>query len=220
MKTINYKSQSAEAVNSAVAKKFTEVDVERVVNTIKSYLVNYTPSYLDKFGDCCICVEWDNFNEDDMRMLIEDGLFALSVRDTLYKKGTIVELSGFHVDDDGVYVTVDYDKMFNKVEVDEDNVYGIVEQLCTDMQEKMIECGNFMIGYKYAEPDYQGRPAEWFEDMIFVTKKSDLDEDGDYVWDDCEVFRIGDYFTYLVELMRGDIDVIAEIKDAIVEYMD
>ena len=107
-----------------------------------------------------------------------------------------------------------------KFEVDEDGVYGVVEQLCTDMEEKMIECGNFMIGYKYAEPDYQGRPAEWFEDMIFVTKKSDLDEDGDYVWGDCEIFRIGDYFTYVVELLRGDFDVIAEIKDAIVEYME
>ena len=89
--------------------------IERVVDTIEKYLGSYTPSYLDQFGDCCICIGWDNFNEDDMMMLIEDGIFDISVRDTLYEKGTIVELSGFLVYDDGVYVTVDYDKMFNKI---------------------------------------------------------------------------------------------------------
>ena len=89
--------------------------IERVVDTIEKYLGSYTPSYLDQFGDCCICIGWDNFNEDDMMMLIEDGIFDVSVRDTLYEKGTIVELSGFLVYDDGVYVTVDYDRMFNKI---------------------------------------------------------------------------------------------------------
>lgn len=89
--------------------------IERVADTIEKYLGNYTPSYLDQFGDCVITIYWDEFSDNDMKMLIEDNIFAMSVRDTLYDRGVIVNLSGFLVYDDGVYVTVDYDKMFNKV---------------------------------------------------------------------------------------------------------
>lgn len=89
--------------------------IERVADTIEKYLGSYMPSYLDKFGDCVITVYWDSFTEQDMKMLIENNIFAMSVRDTLYERGVIVNLSGFLVYDDGVYVTVDYDKMFNKV---------------------------------------------------------------------------------------------------------
>ena len=89
--------------------------IERVADTIEKYLGSYIPSYLDQFGDCCITIYWDEFSDDDMKMLIENDIFAMSVRDTLYERGVIVNLSGFLVYDDGVYVTVDYDKMFNKV---------------------------------------------------------------------------------------------------------
>lgn len=86
-------------------------DIDRVVNTIKSYLANYTPSYLDKFGDCVITIGWEEFSENDMQMLIEDDVFEGLVIDSLV--GEII--SDMLVYDDGVYVTVDYDKMFNKV---------------------------------------------------------------------------------------------------------
>lgn len=212
MKTINYKSQGAETVNSAVAQKFTEEDViNEVVGVINANLIeNYREGQK---------LDWSLFNDSTMEYLFANG------GPELYGKiiARVTQISDCLAYDDCFYVWY-YDVPAKndtpKFKVDEDDVYGIVEQLCTDMEGQMIECGNYMIGYKYAEPDFQGRPAEWFEDMIFVTKKSDLDEDGDYVWDDCEVFRIGDYFTYVVELLRGDFDVIAEIKDAIVEYMD
>ena len=86
-------------------------DIDRVVNTIKSYLANYTPSYLDKFGDCVITIGWDEFSENDMQMLIEDDIFEGLVIDSLVGEN----ISDMLVYDDGVYVTVDYDKMFNKV---------------------------------------------------------------------------------------------------------
>lgn len=86
-------------------------DVDRVVNTIKTYLANYTPSYLDQFGDCVITIDWDNFSEEDMQMLIEDDIFEGLVIDSLVGEN----ISDMLVYDNGVYVTVDYDKMFNKV---------------------------------------------------------------------------------------------------------
>ena len=86
-------------------------DIDRVVNTIKSYLANYIPSYLDQFGDCVITIGWDEFSENDMQMLIEDDIFEGLVIDSLVGEN----ISDMLVYDDGVYVTVDYDKMFNKV---------------------------------------------------------------------------------------------------------
>ena len=88
--------------------------IERVADTIEKYLGSYNPSYLDSFGECVITVYWDSFTEQDMKMLIENDIFAMSVRDTLYDRGVIQSLSGFLVYDDGVYVTVDYDKTFDK----------------------------------------------------------------------------------------------------------
>jgi hypothetical protein len=163
-------------------------------------------------------LDWTLFSDSTMEYLFANGGPELyeKIKNGV-KSRRIAEVLAY---DDCFYVWYDEEPAKNDAPcLDEDDVYAVVEQLCTDMQEKMIECGDFMIGYKYAEPDFQGRSAEWFEDMIFVTKKSDLDENGDYVWDDCEVFRIGDYFTFVVELLRGDFDVIADIKDAIVECM-
>lgn len=99
--------------------------IERVADTIEKYLLNYTSSYLDQFGDCVITVYWDYFSENDMKMLIENSIFALAVRDTLYERGVIENLDDFLVYDDGVYVTVDYDKIFNK-----GNVLNILRREC------------------------------------------------------------------------------------------
>ena len=107
----------AENVGSGFGDMYWDMvsESERVADTIENYLKNYTPSYLDQFGDCVITVYWDEFNDEDMNRLIEDDNFAMSVRDSLYRRGLFEKLSDFLVYDDGVYVTVDYDRMFNKV---------------------------------------------------------------------------------------------------------
>lgn len=94
-----------------------EDDIKRVADTIENYLKNYTPSYLDQFGDCVISIYWDNFNEEDYDMLVEDKIFAKYVEDMLRERGIIKNSWDFLVDDenDTVDVTVDYNKMFNKV---------------------------------------------------------------------------------------------------------
>ena len=86
--------------------------IKRTADTIKDYLGNYMPSYLDQFGDCVITVYWDEFSEDMMKNMIEDDDFALQVKSLVYGVDGIMD---FLVYDDGVYVNVDYDKMFNKV---------------------------------------------------------------------------------------------------------
>lgn len=90
-----------------------DIAVDRVVNTIEKYLGSYTPSYLDQFGDCVITIGWDEFSEKDMQMLIEDDVFEGLVIDSLVGEN----ISDVLVYDDGVYVTVDYDKMFDKSNV-------------------------------------------------------------------------------------------------------
>lgn len=104
----------AENVGSGFGDMYWDMisDSERVADTIENYLKNYTPSYLDKFGDCVICVYWDEFNEEDMNRLIEDDNFALQVKSLVWG---FYGLMDFLVYDDGIYVTVDYDRMFNKV---------------------------------------------------------------------------------------------------------
>lgn len=87
--------------------------IKNTADTIKDYLGNYIPSYLDKFGDCVITVYWDEFTEDMMKNMIEDDNFAEQVQTLVYGADGIIY--DFLVYDDGVYVTVDYDRWFNKV---------------------------------------------------------------------------------------------------------
>ena len=79
-------------------------DVERVVKIIEDYIKGYN-GY-----SASICVPWDVFDEDDMKMLIEDGVFEACVVDVLMGR----DIKDMLVYDDGVYVSVDAD-MFEKV---------------------------------------------------------------------------------------------------------
>ena len=79
-------------------------DVERVVKVIEDYVNNYN-GY-----SASICVPWDVFNEDDMKMLIEDADFEEYVVDVLMGR----DIKDMLVYDDGVYVSVDAD-MFDNV---------------------------------------------------------------------------------------------------------
>lgn len=90
-------------------------DAERIAAVIKEYYNNYIPSYLDQFGECVITVYWNRFSEADMMMLIENEEVALAVRDILLSDNVILDKNGFLVYDDGVYLTVDYNKIANKV---------------------------------------------------------------------------------------------------------
>lgn len=89
--------------------------VNRVVDVIEEYYNNYLPSYLDQFGECVITVYWNRFSEADMKMLIENEEVALAVRDVLLSDNVILDKDGFLVYDDGVYLTVDYNKIAKKV---------------------------------------------------------------------------------------------------------
>lgn len=112
------KMVNGEDVESGFGDDFwDEDDIKRVADTIENYLKNYTPSFLDKFGDCVISIYWDNFNEEDYNMLVEDKIFAKYVEDILRERGIIKNSWDFLVDDenDTVDVTVDYNKMFNNV---------------------------------------------------------------------------------------------------------
>lgn len=90
-------------------------NAERIAAVIKEYYNNYIPSYLDQFGECVITVYWNRFSEADMMMLIENEKVALAVRDILLSDNIILDKNGFLVYDDGVYLTVDYNKIAKKV---------------------------------------------------------------------------------------------------------
>lgn len=86
-------------------------DSAKVAKVIKDYVDNYEGMLMDYNGyGASICVPWDVFNEDDMKMLIEDDEFEAYVDQYLMKTNIYDVL----VYDDGVYVSVDAD-MFDRV---------------------------------------------------------------------------------------------------------
>lgn len=85
--------------------------LDRVVNTIKDYVDNYEGILMNYDGySVSICVPWDVFSEDDMKMFIEDEVFEACVVGALMK----TDIYDVLVYDDGVYVSVDAE-MFDKV---------------------------------------------------------------------------------------------------------
>lgn len=182
--------------------------IERVADTIEKYLLNYTSSYLDQFGDCVITVYWDYFSENDMKMLIENSIFALAVRDTLYERGVIENLNDFLVYDNGVYVTVDYDKIFNK-----GNVLNILRRECAlcEVDEYSMtinaladRCGG----------DYVNAPIH-----VMYDKESDtyyvngLGEDNDYAINEKLTSKTSymELYDMITELLENENDIIEYI---------
>lgn len=85
--------------------------IKNTADTIKDYVDNYEGMLMDYNGySASICVPWDIFNEDDMKMLIEDDDFEYSVVVALMQK----DINDVLVYDDGVYVSVNAD-MFDNV---------------------------------------------------------------------------------------------------------
>lgn len=86
-------------------------DSAKVAKVIKEYVNDYEGLLMDYNGySASICVPWDVFNEDDMKMLIEDEEFEFYVSQYLMK----TDIYDMLVYDDGVYVSVDA-KKFNNV---------------------------------------------------------------------------------------------------------
>ena len=148
--------------------------VNRVVDVIKENYNNYLPSYLDQFGDCVITVYWNSFSEDDMKMLIENEKVALAVRDVLLSDSIILDKDGFLVYDDGVYLTVDYDKIAKKIDV------------APSLEDDITEEGYSVSGLNYLRENMVDADMEDIVDEAYEQVSNDL-----YVWLN-ELFRSGE----------------------------
>lgn len=78
----------------------------RVINIIQEHIKNYEGLMIDYDGEsACISIGWDNFNEDDKKMLMEDDVFAVQVASAIRGANDIL------VDKKGVNIYID--KKFN-----------------------------------------------------------------------------------------------------------
>ena len=194
-----------------------EVDVNDVVNDIVGVIkdnlmpLGYTEGQK---------LDWGLFENGTMEYCFKHGA---EVYDRVIK--IVPQISDALAYDDCFYVwySEEYPKVFKEKMEMETRVYEIVEELCEDMEDgKMIEYGDYMIGLQFGEDSgcFNSRKPEWWQSMVFVIKKEDIDEDGYYDLDECgEVFCIEHYFEYFVELLRGDVDIVGQIKDGIVQYI-
>lgn len=194
-----------------------EVDVNDVVNDIVGVIkdnlmpLGYTEGQK---------LDWGLFENGTMEYCFKHGA---EVYDKVIK--IVPQISDALAYDDCFYVwySEEYPKIVKEKMEMETRVYEIVEELCEDMEDgKMIEYGDYMIGLQFGEDSgcFNSRKPEWWQSMVFVIKKEDIDEDGYYDLDECgEVFCIEHYFEYFVELLRGDVDIVGQIRDNVVQYI-
>lgn len=192
-----------------------DIAVDRVVNTIKSYLEDYDGLMLDYDGDsACICIGWDNFSDEDMQMLIEDDVFEGLVVGELVGEN----ISDVLVYDDGVYVTVDYDKTFDK-----SNVLNTLRReyaLCdVDEYEMPINtladrCG----GYHVNAPIYVMYDKE--SDSYYVNGTSDDDSINDELTSKTTYMELYDMITETINVADTIANALDEAMESDDEYSD
>ena len=153
------------------------------------------------------------------------------------KDGAVVELGEnteikmigksvvFTIDDKvSAYSEEDYTEnqivKYINMQIDHSNhkeLYNIINTLFTEMDYNLsFRFGDYTLGL-FEDEEYD---AEWWEKGIYVIPTNAKEEDGDWDWDAATFFSIEPYFRTYADLLRGDRDIIGDMTNSILDFME
>ena len=153
------------------------------------------------------------------------------------KDGTVVELGEnaeikmigksvvFTIDDKvSNYSEEDYTEnqivKYINMQIDHSNhseLYNIINTLFTEMEYNLsFRFGDYTLGL-FMDEEYD---AEWWENSIYVIPTNAKEEDGDWDWAAATYFSIEPYFRTYADLLRGDRDIIGDMANSILDFME
>ena len=153
------------------------------------------------------------------------------------KDGAVVELGAdakveyrgksvvFTIDDKvSTYSEEDYTESkivkYINMQIDHSNhkeLYNIINTLFTEMDYNLsFRFGDYTLGlFEDEEAD-----AAWWENGVYIIPTNAKDENGDWDWDAATYFSIEPYFRTYADLLRGDRDIIGDMTNSILDFME
>ena len=153
------------------------------------------------------------------------------------KDGAVVELGAdakveyrgksvvFTIDDKvSTYSEEDYTESkivkYINMQIDHSNhkeLYNIINTLFTEMDYNLsFRFGDYTLGLF----DTEEEDAEWWEKGIYVIPTNAKEENGDWDWAAATYLSIEPYFRTYADLLRGDRDIIGDMTNSILDFME
>lgn len=96
-------------------------------------------------------------------------------------------------------------------------LYSIINTLFTEMDYNLsFRFGDYTLGLF----DTEEEDAEWWENGIYVIPTNAKEENGDWDWAAATYLSIGPYFRTYADLLRGDRDIIGDMTNSILDFME
>ena len=136
-------------------------------------------------------------------------------------KSIVLTIDGknYDWDEDEIHCLDNCVKQINML-IDNSNhkeLYNIINTLFTEMSYDLsFRFSDYTLGlFKGEEYD-----AEWWEGGIYVIPTNAKEENGDWDWDAATYFLIEPYFRTYADLLRGDRDIIGDMTNSILDFME
>ena len=95
-------------------------------------------------------------------------------------------------------------------------LYDIINTIFTEMDYNLtFNFGDYTLGLIETEED-----AMWWEKGIYVIPTNAKEENGDWDWVAATYYTIEPYFMTYADLLRGDRDIIADMTNSILNFME
>ena len=96
-------------------------------------------------------------------------------------------------------------------------LYNIVNTLFTEMDYNLsFRFGDYTLGLF----DTEEEDAVWWENGIYVIPTNAKEENGDWDWAAATYLSIEPYFRTYADLLRGDRDIIGDMTNSILDFME
>ena len=96
-------------------------------------------------------------------------------------------------------------------------LYNIVNTLFTEMDYSLsFRFGDYTLGLF----DTEEEDAVWWENGIYVIPTNAKEENGDWDWAAATYLSIEPYFRTYADLLRGDRDIIGDMTNSILDFME
>ena len=97
-------------------------------------------------------------------------------------------------------------------------LYEIINTIFTEMDYNLtFNFGDYTLGLAETEKGYEDM---WYDKSVYVIPTNAKDEDGDWDWYAATYYSIEHYFRTYADLLRGDRDIIGEITNNILDFME
>lgn len=140
----------------------------------------------------------------EIKMIGKSVVVTIDGKESIYRKENYTESKLVE------FINMQIDYSNNK------ELYDIINTLFTEMDYSLsFRFGDYTLGLTETEEGDM-----WYEAGIYVIPTNAKEENGDWDWNAATYFSIESYFMTYADLLRGDRDIIGDMTNSILDFME